>query len=259
MSESQFSQGALEKLQYYVYCLVDPRDKTIFYIGKGKNNRVFDHAEDALEDEDCETDKLETIREIIEQGLQVEHYIIRHNLTSKEALMVESVLIDLLTYSAINTESILTNIAAGHHQWDEGIKTVDEIEQLYNCKPLELKPGHKLLMVNINQSYQTKTVDGMRVKPNLYDATRRYWRVSKKKADEVDYLLGVYKGIVRCVIKPTTKWMASNVNEHGAKLSQTRYYVEGIIDDDEGNELYMNRSTTEYPFPSRGVIRYVRE
>ena len=30
----EFKQTVIEALQYYVFCLVDPRDKKIFYIGK---------------------------------------------------------------------------------------------------------------------------------------------------------------------------------------------------------------------------------
>ena len=179
-----------------MYCLVDPRDKKIFYIGKGVGNRVFSHANDALEYEDVSTDKLEKIREIIKSGHEVKHYIIRHKLTEEDALTVESVLIDFLTYKEFNTESLLTNIVAGHHQWNEGIKTVDQIMQIYDCKPLQLKPGHKLLMVNLNRTYMKKSEDGMRVNSDLYEITRKYWRVSKYNADQIDYLLGVYKGVV---------------------------------------------------------------
>ena len=50
----QFSQKVQEELGYYVYCLVDPRDKRVFYVGKGVGNRVFAHANDALELEDFE-------------------------------------------------------------------------------------------------------------------------------------------------------------------------------------------------------------
>ena len=40
-----FDQITSEKLKFYVYCLIDPRDDKPFYIGKGKGNRVFEHAE----------------------------------------------------------------------------------------------------------------------------------------------------------------------------------------------------------------------
>ena len=34
----EFSQAAIEKLNYYVYCLIDPRNNEVFYIGKGCGN-----------------------------------------------------------------------------------------------------------------------------------------------------------------------------------------------------------------------------
>ena len=253
-----FSQKVQEELGYYVYCLVDPRDKKIFYIGKGVGNRVFAHACDALEYEDVSTEKLEKIREIIKSGHEVEHYILRHKLTEEDALTVESVLIDFLTYQEFNTESLLTNIVAGHHQWNEGIKTVDQIMQIYDCKPLLLKPGHKLLMVNLNRTYMKKSEGGMRVNSDLYEITRKYWKVSKYNADQIDYLLGVYKGVVRCVLKPTTKWLPFKHREKDGRIT-IRYYVEGVIDDKEGNDLYLNKDVTAYPFPSGGAIRYIRD
>ena len=42
-----FSTAIIEKINYYIYCLVDPRNQNIFYIGKGIGNRVFQHARGA--------------------------------------------------------------------------------------------------------------------------------------------------------------------------------------------------------------------
>ena len=134
----KFSHKVKEALRYYVYALVDPRNNKIFYIGKGKENRVFQHAKDALEDiledalsENAPNLKLDTIRSLISEGNKVACYIIRHNLEEKEAYLVESTLIDMLTYSSFNHDNQLTNLVAGHHQWDEGIKTIEEINVLY--------------------------------------------------------------------------------------------------------------------------------
>jgi hypothetical protein len=34
-----------DSLAYYVYLLIDPRDGKVFYVGKGKGGRCFDHGE----------------------------------------------------------------------------------------------------------------------------------------------------------------------------------------------------------------------
>lgn len=40
----RFSEKSLLSLgDYYVYGLIDPRSKQIFYIGKGTKNRVLEH------------------------------------------------------------------------------------------------------------------------------------------------------------------------------------------------------------------------
>lgn len=128
---NMFNQQTIESLAYYVYALVDPRDNRIFYIGKGKGNRVFQHAKDSLNENDTSL-KLDIIRSILQEGKQVGLFILRHNLTEEVAFIVESTLIDLLTYRKFNKTNQLANIVAGHHQWDEGIKDIDEIDTIYN-------------------------------------------------------------------------------------------------------------------------------
>ena len=46
----EFSPEVCREIGYYVYRLVDPRNGQTFYVGKGKNNRVFAHAKRALKD-----------------------------------------------------------------------------------------------------------------------------------------------------------------------------------------------------------------
>ena len=47
----------------------------------------------------------------------------------------------MLTYYKFNHDNQLTNIVAGHHQWDEGIKSIEEINALYDCPKIEVKAG----------------------------------------------------------------------------------------------------------------------
>lgn len=152
----QFSNKVIEELGYYVYALIDPRDHKIFYIGKGYGNRVFQHCLAAIQEDD-ETLKLNTIRAILNSGLEVGHYILRHKLSEEEALQMESLLIDVLTYSAFNTEHVLANIKCGYHQWNEGIKTVEEIGIIYECEKINIDSNDKghILLVCLNRSYDS--------------------------------------------------------------------------------------------------------
>ena len=85
---NKFSDKTVKELCFYVYSLVDPRNSKIFYIGKGSGNRVFQHCEAALL-ENKESLKLNLIRDIIASGAKVEHYILRHKLSEKEALQLK--------------------------------------------------------------------------------------------------------------------------------------------------------------------------
>jgi len=250
---SAFSQRTIEALAYYVYALVDPRDNRIFYIGKGCGNRVFQHAKDSLNEND-QSLKLDIIRDILREGKQVCLYILRHNLTEETAYVVESVLIDLLTYSKFNTTNLLANVVAGHHQWDEGIKNTDEINSLYNCMKIEVNPGDTLLLVSLNKSFDQSKANGVYRRPDIYEATRKYWKISKNAPEEIKYVLGVYKGVVRCVIEVKT-WKWTTVSEDGKTFKFERCIFEGDVLDDSP---YMNKDVSDYPFGSGGAIRYIR-
>ena len=264
----KFSHKVKEALGYYVYALVDPRNSKIFYIGKGKENRVFQHAKGALEDiledalsENAPNLKLDTIRSIISEGKKVAYYIIRHNLEEKEAYLVESTLIDMLTYSPFNHNNQLTNLVAGHHQWDEGIKTIEEINVLYDCEKIEVKKGDNIevkkgdniLLVNLNRSYNQTKAKGVYKRNDIYESTRKYWKICREKAKQIDYVLGVYKGVVRCVIK-VEKYSFVEQAEDGTLFSKPRCCFEG---ENIPNSPYMNKDVSDDPFGSGGAIRYI--
>ena len=65
--DASFDNKTIEKLGFYVYALIDPRSKNLFYVGKGLGNRLFMHLRDAIEG-DSSTLKLNLIREINSQG-----------------------------------------------------------------------------------------------------------------------------------------------------------------------------------------------
>ena len=68
----RFSEKSLLQLgDYYVYGLIDPRNKKIFYIGKGTGNRIFEHERESQRSPDSEKLKLKIITEIKLAGLSV--------------------------------------------------------------------------------------------------------------------------------------------------------------------------------------------
>ena len=69
----EFKQSVKEALAYYVYALVDPKDHKIFYIGKGKDNRVFQHAAATI-DEIEQGLKLDSLKEL-RQKLYLYEYL----------------------------------------------------------------------------------------------------------------------------------------------------------------------------------------
>ena len=250
--EKSFKQSVIEGLKCYVYVLVDPRNNCIFYVGKGSGNRDYQHAQAALVDDSISL-KLSTIIEIKGLGLDVKYYIIRHNLSEQEAYLVESSIIDLLTYPAFNKGNILTNIVSGHHQWNEGIKTDEEINILYDCPKIEPIPGDRLLLVSLNKSYQQSKATGVYRRANDYESVRKYWQLSSDKANKVTHILGIYRGIVRIVIDVKGNSLCS-VADDGTVFKKPRFAFVGDIVPDSP---YLNTDVTDYPFGSGGAITYI--
>ena len=80
----KFPSSVKEKLKSYVYLLIDPTNEEIFYVGKGKNNRVFDHLDDEKNQE-----KANRIAQIRNHGLEPKIEILVHGLTDEIARKVE--------------------------------------------------------------------------------------------------------------------------------------------------------------------------
>ena len=236
----KFSEKTIEKLSYYVYLLLDPRNNKIFYIGKGKGNRIFAHISGALENY-SETEKIALIKEIIKGGYEVKHYIVRHGIENEDvAFEIEATLIDLLTHKDFEHLSQITNIVSGHNSWERGIKTVEEIEILYSAKPLD-KIEHNLLLININKTYNRNI--------SIYEATRKSWRLDLNKVKKVEYVLAEYKGIIRAIFKP--------INWFETEDKKRKYFEGEEVKNKKILELYLNKEYTGKKKGQRNPINYI--
>ena len=66
-----------------------------------------------------------------------------------------------------------------------------------------------VVFVNITQSYRMLKYRSIKGRENVYECTRKYWKLNKARADKADFIVGVADGIVRGVYEfaDRKKWM----------------------------------------------------
>ena len=117
----------------------------------------------------------------------------------------------------------------------------------------------RIIFVSLKVSYSEFKNDTGR--PTLYECTRKYWKINKKKADEADYIAGVYKGNVvsiykikkgswKLVSEQSEMMKEKDVKEHPEY--ESRYSVES-----ENGEKEVVELKSKYPtFRLYGSIGY---
>lgn len=122
MSDKQTKSTPKKSLgKYYVYQLIDPRDNSIFYIGKGCRERVKAHVSNFKKGVIDNLDKHLKIQDIIQSGYVVEEKIVAYFHDGKEAYIHERELIE--KYKSFG----LTNYVHGLKQ--ESSRKVSDIKK----------------------------------------------------------------------------------------------------------------------------------
>ncbi|WKZ25004.1 MAG: hypothetical protein QY321_01060 [Patescibacteria group bacterium] len=222
---TDLNQATIEKLQYYVYLLRDPRSKKIFYVGKGKGKRINSHELRALVAIQSTSEKEKIIKSIIASKKTPELLVLRHGLTEQEAFEIESAIIDFLSY---DRKIDLTNLVKGHGSFDRGIMTLQDINLKYQAEPVK-EFRHNAILITINRKFRE-----CKTPKDLYNATRSSWRVKLSRASRTDIACAVYRGIIREVYQPR-EWVAD------LKRSP-RIMFKGRIADNKIRNLYVNKS-----------------
>ena len=201
---------------YYVYALIDPRDDSIFHIGKGTGQRLLAHGWEAhmAADGRRHSEKIERIKAIRRAGLEPRIDVMRHGIVEEDhAFMVEAVLIDCLGIDN------LTNKPRGHGV-DKGRQTLDELVRRYGAPRFQIDAPPALLVrlrywqdekLQIESGYFRSGYgyrDGMTV-TEMGDSTRAWWRISpgSVKARRAEYAVAVHEGITRGVFKIGERWI----------------------------------------------------
>jgi len=238
-------QRVQEMLKYYVYLYLDPRDGKVFYIGKGKGERILSHLNDP-----SDTEKTGRIRELREVGCEPRLEILRYGLESEhEALLVESTAIDLLDVSK------LTNLVRGHGSGEHGRSQLEDL--VHELKAEEAKISERVLLVNINQRYRYGMTD-----QHLYESTRGIWKLMLSRAETVEYAFAVYRGIVREVYR-TVKWLPAGSTQYFSRAGEDlecddRYEFVGRIADEPVRNKYRGKSVkNQWTQGAQNPIKYV--
>ncbi len=244
----QFPAEVAKQLDFYVYRLIDPRNGETFYVGKGKGNRVFEHASGALKvststeqaEDDAISLKFRRIRDIKNASLDVVTLIYMHGIKNKEtAYQVEAAVIEC--YPG------LTNRVVGHGTNEYGVAHVDELIRRYGARPL--KRQHDLLLINIGRSSQEM---------DIYDAVRAAWRLNKARAEKAQYVIAHGGGIVLGIFVANS-WMKvtpeSFPNRPGSEEERNRWGFEGVEAPDDIKAFYMG---TRVPQAGKGAANPIR-
>ena len=212
-----FPQSIHDELKYYVYRLIDPRNAETFYVGKGRGNRVFDHASGkfAPDSEYVAGSKKERINEILTHGHQVIHIIHRHGLSNHAATEVEAALID--AYPG------LTNSQTGIGSTDRGVRSTDDIIRQYAAPYYELQDP--LILICINNTWRSHGV---------YEGTRGLWKINVQRARQYPLVLARVQDLIVGAFEPK-EWLPGTAGNFPLFPEIPRFW--GFVGDDCRQEL----------------------
>lgn len=225
----QFTENQKMKLKHYVYIYLDPTTNEIFYVGKGKGDRVFSHLKDTSE---CE--KVQKIEEIRSQGYEPVIEILVHGLEDDEtAHKVEAAVIDLV---GLNN---LTNIKRGHHSLTYGRVSLDQLMQRYDSQEAEIKEPSILIRINKLFRYGLSPQE-------LYDYTRGCWKVGEAR-NQVKLAFSVYDNIIQEVYE-VAHWFPGGTTYMGDRTTDRldRWEFVGKPASEEIRNRYRFKSVSSY-------------
>ena len=227
---NNFPKNVIENLKNYVYIYSDPITEKIFYVGKGKGNRVFDHLKDKKE---CE--KVTYLKELLEKGLKPNIEILIHGIEDDSVLRIESAIIDLLGIKN------LTNKQVGFKSAEFGRMTVKQIISAYSKQKVQIEES--VILIRINQHFRYSMTE-----MELYDFTRGYWKINIDRAKNAKYAFAVYNGIIQEVYEIKTWLKAGESMSVRGKIEiiEDRAEFIGNIAEENTRRKYKYKSVEEY-------------
>ncbi len=230
----------VENLGLYVYALRDPRDRSIFYVGVGRGNKVYSHDWDALGEAGTldaegvgEADRDETrsawiqrIRDIYAAGHSVEHIVLRHRIDAAHdadaaAREAAHVVVDALRLLEHRPDHpVLTNLAGEPADLEKRAMSVEELAVQYSALPAPELPVPGALVRVPAASGAGLTAD------ELYTLARGPWRAGAAARNVADLPVIVFAdNIIRAVYR-VSSW------EGVGPKGEQEYRFSGVVDPD---------------------------
>ena len=227
----KFSDSTLSVLnngerRFYVYCLTDLKKDKILYIGKGCDNRIFEH-EQAARSQDGDLGDIDVPeRKAIAKCKKLGRHIISYHLTEAEAQAAETALIHFVK-SVVDKK--FKKQSAGCGAGGISAEELDERFKFTPCPLDEFNPDGLVLAVKIQDAldldtdeeadYRFDNQDGA----NLKSRTLGNWIVGKDAASKVKYVIGVHTGLQNAVVSAYEVDGFETFEETKNGRKQTRY------------------------------------
>lgn len=140
--------------------------------------------------------KLKRIKEIENEGREVEHLFLRTGIaTDSEALAIEQAVIDAFLADRATSEGVsrLTNLVAGHEHDEHGLASLDTVLAKH-AKATTPAIDRPVLVLKLNRRWEPDMNAD-----SLLAASRGVWRVGKDVREQAEVALVISFGIIRGV------------------------------------------------------------
>lgn len=261
----KFSDSTLSVLnngerRFYVYCLTDLKKDKILYIGKGCDNRIFEH-EQAARSQDGDIDV--PARKAIAKCKKLGRHIISYHLTEAEAQAAESALIHFVK-SVLGKK--LKNKIAGH---GPGGISVEELDRRFGFSPLpldEINSNELILAIKIHNAFDLDTDEESDYRfdnqddANLKSRTLGNWVIGKDAASKVKYIIGIHTGLQNAVVSAyeVDGFETFEETKNGRKQTRYRFHTVSRSEDVLAKLGLQQKCLPELKFASRGEKAYIR-
>ncbi|MDK6726795.1 endonuclease [Neisseria mucosa] len=227
----KFSDSTLSVLnngerRFYVYCLTDLKKDKILYIGKGCDNRIFEH-EQAARSQDGDLGNIDVPeRKAIAKCKKLGRHIISYHLTEAEAQAAETTLIHFVK-SVVDKK--FKNKSAGCGAGGISAEALDERFKFTPCPLDDLNPDGLILAVKIQDALDLDTDEEADYQfdnqddANLKSRTLGNWVIGKDAASKVKYIIGIHTGLQNAVVSAYEVDGFETLEETKNGRKQTRY------------------------------------